>query len=313
MGAFSLIVVINLVNRFTCSSLYPTVNMSDKPISSEKELLAALSQPDSAAKIAQNERLRQKGIKIVLAVGGAALGLTLGAIPFCLPVVRKVCVPYVPATPVQINNIINCLKTQSVKRPNGKVIDLGSGDGRVCFAVAKEGYKATGVELNSVLWTWSNILKYTRGFRSTVTFRKRNLFNENLGQYDAVTVFGAPTLMQALEPKVNKECSANTKLVVCRYPFLKWAPNYTYGNGIDCVWVYHKPFIPNETLPAMYLDLVEFANHPLHPSNKPELSKTERLKDVTESVEGSEDAIQQIMQRDAGNSSELKVRRSQLN
>ena len=183
---------------------------------------------------------------------------------------------------------------------------MGSGDGRVCFACAKEGYKATGVELNSVLWLWSTFLKYTRGFRSNTTFKRRNLFKENLGDYDAVTVFGAPTLMQALEPKVAKECTEATKLVVCRYPFLKWSPNYTYGNGIDCVWVYHKPFIANQTLPAMYLDLVEFADHPLHPSNQPELDKSKHLKDVTDSVEKSEDAIQQNVQRDLNSPFEHK-------
>ena len=93
--------------------------MSDKTITSEKELLAALSKPDSDAAIVRKERLRQKGFKMVMAVGGAALGLTMVAIPFCLPAARRICVPYVPATPVQINNIIQCLKTHS--KPQGKV------------------------------------------------------------------------------------------------------------------------------------------------------------------------------------------------
>ena len=89
--------------------------------------------------------------------------------------------------------------------------------------------------------------------------------------------------------KVSKECGENSRLVVCRYPFLKWAPNYTYGNGIDSVWVYQKPFIPNTSLPVIYHDLVEFADHPLHPSNKPHLDKT-HVKDVTEQVESSNDS-----------------------
>ena len=95
--------------------------------------------------------------------------------------------------------------------------------------------------------------------------------------------------MQALEPKVAKECGEKSRLVVCRYPFLKWAPNYTYGNGIDSVWVYQKPFIRNTSLPIIYHDLVEFADHPLHPSNKPHLDKNQ-VKDVTEKVELSNDS-----------------------
>jgi len=273
--------------------------MSDAAKLHEEELYKVVTAPDSPEKIARNERLRKTGVKIVLVIGGTALGLTALTIPFCLPAVRKVCVPYVPATPVQINNILKCLNTHSF--PKAKVIDLGSGDGRVCISCAKEGYKTTGVELNSVLWAFSNLKKYIEGVSNLCTFRKRNLFKEDFSQYDAITIFGAPTMMQALEPKVAKECTNAAKLVVCRYPFLKWAPNYTYGNGIDSVWVYHKPFKMNKSLPAIYHDLVEFADHPLHPSNRPNLEEPEHIRNVTEEVEASDESSLASKSQSEGN------------
>ena len=82
-------------------------------VETEQDVWASANIPDSPEKIARQAKLRKTGVKIVLAVGGAAFGITALAIPFCLPAIRKVCVPYVPATPVQINSIVQCLKKHS--------------------------------------------------------------------------------------------------------------------------------------------------------------------------------------------------------
>jgi len=62
-------------------------------------------------------------------LGGASVALSIICYPFVSPALRKVCLPYVPATNVQIQNILSVIKGRK-----GKLIDLGSGDGRiVCF------------------------------------------------------------------------------------------------------------------------------------------------------------------------------------
>ena len=61
-------------------------------------------------------------------IGGASVGLIIGAVPFISPALRKYCLPYVPATPTQISRILTVLsETNSPKC----IVDLGSGDGRV--------------------------------------------------------------------------------------------------------------------------------------------------------------------------------------
>ena len=42
------------------------------------------------------------------------------------PALRRICLPYVPATPSQISNVVLALKGRG-----GSVLDIGSGDGRI--------------------------------------------------------------------------------------------------------------------------------------------------------------------------------------
>lgn len=68
-------------------------------------------------------------------VGLAGFGATVIALPFISPALRRHCLPYVPATAAQIENVLLAVKAarswptvEGVKR---RLIDLGSGDGRV--------------------------------------------------------------------------------------------------------------------------------------------------------------------------------------
>jgi hypothetical protein len=57
-------------------------------------------------------------------------GLTVLAVPFLTPALRRHALPYVPATRQQLDNIFNLLKQYSTA-PRRHLIDLGSGDGRI--------------------------------------------------------------------------------------------------------------------------------------------------------------------------------------
>lgn len=69
--------------------------------------------------------------KVVLGVTGAVvIGLVAITTPFVTPALRKVCLPYVPATERQIANVLQMCRP--VQGGVGKsLVDLGSGDGRV--------------------------------------------------------------------------------------------------------------------------------------------------------------------------------------
>ena len=76
-----------------------------------------------------DSKWQRRGLWATWLVGGASIGLFAVSIPFILPALRKYCLPYVPATPVQIEKILYQLRGRE-----GKVVDLGSGDGRVVRA-----------------------------------------------------------------------------------------------------------------------------------------------------------------------------------
>ena len=73
------------------------------------------------------ERWRRRAIFLGWAVVGTGMALVAGTMPFLLPALRRHCLPYVPATTAQTQRVLSVVK----KRPVGKVVDLGSGDGRV--------------------------------------------------------------------------------------------------------------------------------------------------------------------------------------
>ena len=84
-----------------------------------------------------NEKKPQKSSKfgkVILGITGAtAVGLVLVTTPFVTPALRKICLPYVPATERQIANIIRM--AQAHKGQGSTLVDLGSGDGRVVCIV----------------------------------------------------------------------------------------------------------------------------------------------------------------------------------
>ena len=66
--------------------------------------------------------------RVLIAVSGTVfVGFFAVTTPFFLPALRRVCLPYVPATTQQVRNVMTALHNH----PKGRLVDLGSGDGRI--------------------------------------------------------------------------------------------------------------------------------------------------------------------------------------
>jgi len=74
--------------------------------------------------------------------------------PFISPALRKVCLPYVPATPAQVSNVLTGLSNRPLP---SRLLDIGSGDGRIVMATAGAGFQSTGVEINPWLVLYSRL------------------------------------------------------------------------------------------------------------------------------------------------------------
>ena len=96
---------------------------------------------------------RRAGLVVAGVVGGAALAVTTVCVPFLLPALRRVCLPFVPATPTQLANVRAALRGRSSQQQRATLLDIGSGDGRIVVEAARDGFQVgyTTPYLNSIL------------------------------------------------------------------------------------------------------------------------------------------------------------------
>lgn len=126
----------------------------------------------------------------------------------------QVVLPYVPASTKQVENVMKAL-TSCCKSSGKKLIDLGSGDGRIvcppffvwlfillefrCYttqvmAAARLGYQSHGVELNSVLVLYSKITAWRQRL-TKATFSRQDLFKVDYSKYNNVVIFGVDEMV----------------------------------------------------------------------------------------------------------------------
>lgn len=198
------------------------------------EYSAQASSEDKINGTVTGDNVRKRlGIIATCVVGGSLVALYAVAGPFVAPALRKICLPYVPATSVQVENVLKVLQQRS-----GSLVDIGSGDGRIVIAAAKRGFRAVGFELNPWLVWYSRYRAWREGVHHSTSFYISDLWKVSFAQYSNVVIFGVPQMMEQLEDKLGKELQSSARVVACRFPFPSWVPDDMAGEGIDTVWVY---------------------------------------------------------------------------
>ncbi|XP_063628508.1 ATP synthase subunit C lysine N-methyltransferase [Cydia splendana] len=178
-------------------------------------------------------KLSSAGKILIYTTGGLAVGVSIVCIPFVSPALRKVCLPYVPATTEQLAGVTKALSGRS-----GRLLDVGSGDGRIVFTAAKLGFKSDGVELNPWLVYYSRIAALLSSQSQNTKFYRRNLWTFSLKPYNNIVIFGVEQMMSEFESKLLTETENGTVVVACRFPLPNMIPIETIGHGVDTVWKY---------------------------------------------------------------------------
>ncbi|XP_053739413.1 ATP synthase subunit C lysine N-methyltransferase [Synchiropus splendidus] len=194
--------------------------------------------------ITDSRKSRSKlGLVVTGVIGGSLVALYAVSGPFVAPALRRICLPFVPATPTQVENVLCALRHR-----RGTLVDIGSGDGRIVIAAARRGFQASGFELNPWLVWYSRYRAWREGVHQSTAFHISDLWKVSFSQYSNVVIFGVPQMMEQLEVKLTDELPSSAKVVACRFPFPTWVPEQTVGEGIDTVWVYDgRTFKSNET------------------------------------------------------------------
>lgn len=120
--------------------------------------------------------------------------------------------PFLPTLSKRVDDAVELLELKK----GDTLLELGSGDGRLLKAVAKQGVYAVGYELNPILVVYSKI--YTWKYRKYVSVRWGNYWNTTWPKADAIYVFLLNPYMSKLHKKVV-QYSHGRELTVVSFAF----------------------------------------------------------------------------------------------
>ncbi|KAL4622723.1 protein FAM173A [Arapaima gigas] len=202
-------------------------------------LHSAVMDPDSPDYVLP--RLSDKplgGWGLLQVAAGSGLAVYAVWVGILMPGFRRVPlrlqVPYLPASRVQVGNVMALLKGRQ-----GGITDLGSGDGRIVLEAYRQGFRpAVGYELNPWLVRLAHFHAWRAGHYGQVSYLREDLWKVNLSQCKNITVFLAPSVLPLLQKKLLSELPEDAVVVAGRYPFPNWTAYRVEGEGVDKAWAY---------------------------------------------------------------------------
>ncbi len=120
-------------------------------------------------------------------------------------------------------------------RKDDVLYDLGSGDGRIVIAAARDfGARAVGIDLDQDLINKSTEHARKAGVAERTSFRREDIFKANMSEATVVTLFLLPGVNQMLIPRLFKELKPGTRVVSHRFDMGDWKPDVSLrGYGSD--------------------------------------------------------------------------------
>lgn len=126
--------------------------------------------------------------------------------------------PFIPTKQEGIEKILSHID----KRPGLRVADIGSGDGRILIALAKQGIEAHGFEINPLLVWWSHRKIKQNHVEHLAKTHWQDLWKADLSGYDVIIVFGVIYIMGRLEEKLQRELKPGAKIISLGFQFPTW-------------------------------------------------------------------------------------------
>ncbi|MFN4097590.1 MAG: SAM-dependent methyltransferase [Sphingomonas sp.] len=128
------------------------------------------------------------------------------------------------------------------------VIDLGTGDGRILIAAAKErGAQGLGVDLDPVLIRKARAAAEDAGVADRVRFAAADLFKTDLSSADVVTMYLLPEANLRLRPQLFAQLKPGTRVVSHAFDMGDWEPEAKRRAGGSTVYMWRIPQTPPAT------------------------------------------------------------------
>ena len=115
--------------------------------------------------------------------------------------------------------------------PQDVVVDLGSGDGKIPIAAARQfGARARGIEYNGDMVALSRRRAQEAGVADKVTFVRGDIFKESFEDATVVTMYLLPRLNERLKPTILS-LRPGTRVVSNSFDMGDWRPDATIDAG----------------------------------------------------------------------------------
>ncbi|MDB5806232.1 MAG: hypothetical protein JWN73_3554 [Betaproteobacteria bacterium] len=140
--------------------------------------------------------------------------------------------------PTEPNMVERMLRMAQVT-PRDIVVDLGSGDGRVSIAAAREfGAHARGLEFNPDMVALSRREAQQAGVAHRVKFEEADIFKSDFSEATVVTMFLLPELTLRLRP-VFLKMKPGTRIVSNQFDMGEWIPDEQadLGGRLAHLWI----------------------------------------------------------------------------
>ena len=138
--------------------------------------------------------------------------------------------PFVPSHNKTVHKMINLLYIKAGE----KAADLGSGNGKIVIALARAGAEAHGYEINPLLVWWSRRNIRQAGLEGKAFVHLRNFWSEDFSDFNVVTLYGVPHIMERLEKKLLQELPRGARVVSNSFTF----PDWPWTQKEDNVYLY---------------------------------------------------------------------------
>jgi len=131
-------------------------------------------------------------------------------------------VVYVPTPPQVVNEMLRIADVKSTD----VVYDLGSGDGRIVIAAAKQrGARGIGIDINPARVREATYNAKKAGVSDRVQFRQQDLFETDFSDATVVMLYLLPRLNVRLRPKLLRDLKPGTRIVSHSFDMGNWKPD----------------------------------------------------------------------------------------
>ena len=140
-------------------------------------------------------------------------------------------------------------------KPGDRLVDLGSGDGRLVITAAKRGATARGIEYNGDMVALSKQAAVEEGVADRASFEQADIFKSDFSNATVVTLFLLSDLNVRLRPTLLA-MEPGTRVVSNTFDMADWRPDETAMVADGCVGYCraHKWVVPAQVAGTWVMD-----------------------------------------------------------